>query len=215
MAANILAIDPHKPDMRILEQAASLLLQGEVIVCPTDTGYALSADALNEGAIQKIFAIKGRSFNNPIHVAVSDLEEAEKYADVSNAARILAQKFLPGALTIVLLRKKTVPSLLTAGLPTIGIRIPDSPCILALTRMVRRPLTTTSANVSGKETPFTAQEAIERLGESIGLVALVLDQGPLPGTETSTLLDLSVSPPCLLRQGRIKEEEIMKVLRST
>ena len=215
MAARAIVVDPHKPDKKILEQAASLLLKGEVIVCPTDTGYALSADALNEEALQKVFAIKGRAFNNPMHVAVSDLEEAEKYADVSSAARILAHKFLPGALTIVLPRKKTVPNLLTAGLPTIGIRIPDSQCILALTRMVRRPLTTTSANISGKETPFTAQEAIERLGESIDLVALVLDQGPIPGTETSTLLDLSVSPPRILRQGRIKEEEIMAVLRST
>ena len=78
MNTNIRPIDPQNPNQEALEEAASLLLEGEVLVCPTDTGYALSVDALNEEAVQKIFTIKGRSFNNPIHVAVSSLEEAEK-----------------------------------------------------------------------------------------------------------------------------------------
>lgn len=214
MAARIVNIDANNPDMKILEEASSLVLKGEAIVCPTDSGYALSADALNKEALRKVFAIKGRDFANPIHIAVSDLEEAEKYAEISDTARVLAKKFLPGALTLVLPRKQTVPSLLTAGLPTVGVRIPDNQIILTLARIARRPLTTTSANISGRDTPFSAQEAVDRLADAIEQVALVLDQGPLAPLGTSTLVDLSVTPPRILRQGQIKDEDIMRALPS-
>ena len=215
MAARIVNIDANNPDAKIIEEAASLILKGEAIVCPTDSGYALSADALNKEALRKVFAIKGRDFANPIHIAVNDLEEAENYAEVSDAARCLAEKFLPGALTIVLPRKQTVPSLLTAGLPTVGIRIPNNRVILALARLACRPLTTTSANISGMDTPFSAQEAVDRLKTAISQIALVLDQGPLAPLGTSTLVDLSVTPPRILRQGQIKDEDIIRALSST
>ena len=215
MTARIRNIDAHDPDPEILEEAASLLLRGEVIVCPTDSGYALSANGLDEKAIQRVFDVKGRSFANPIHVAVATLEDATRYAEVSEAARVLAEAFLPGALTLVMPRKDTVPSRLTAGLPTIGIRIPDSLAILALARRTHCPITTTSANVSGKETPFSAQEAVDRLEGSLDMVALVLDQGSIATREVSTLVDLSTPEPQILRQGRIREEEIRRILQSS
>jgi L-threonylcarbamoyladenylate synthase len=214
MTARIRSIDAHDPDPDVLEEAASLLLRGEVIVCPTDSGYALSANGLDKGALQKVFGVKGRSFANPLHVAVATLEDAEQYAEVSETARLLAEAFLPGALTLVMPRKDTVPSRLTAGLPTIGIRIPDNPAILTLARRTRCPITTTSANVSGKETPFSAQEAVDRLEGSLDLVALVLDQGPIVTREVSTLVDVSTPEVRILRQGRIGEEEIRSVLQS-
>lgn len=214
MAAKIIVIDADNPNRRILEQAALLLSGGQVVVCPTDTGYALLVNALNEEAIQKIFAIKGRSFDNPIHVAVSNLEEAEKYAEVSNATRIMAQQFLPGALTLVLPRKQTISSLLTAGRQTIGIRIPDNKIILALTHLVGCPLTTTSANASGRATPNTIEEVLDRLEDSADQVALILDQGPIVSSGVSTLVDMSTDPPQILRHGCIKDEDIVRILTS-
>ena len=214
MAVKIEAVDANDPDPQILGRAAKLISEGEVLVCPTDTGYAFAANALEPEAVVKVFNLKGRSYSNPIHVAVSSMREAGKYAHLSNAAEHLARSFLPGALTLVLPKKEIIPSLLVSGRDTIGIRIPDNRIILSLAAMTNLPLTATSANISGRPTPYNAREVVEQLGENIENVALVLDQGPLHSTELSTIIDLTVSPPQLLRQGRISWEEIQQVLKS-
>jgi L-threonylcarbamoyladenylate synthase len=160
-------IDVSGPDDRMLERAARLIIKGEVLVCPTDTGYAFSVNALNTRAVARVFNLKGRSYSNPIHVAVSSIEEAAKYAHVNKAARHLARHFLPGALTLVLPKKEIIPAMLVAGQDTIGIRIPDNKVILSLAEMVGRPLTTTSANISGQLTPYAVGEGLAHLGEGI------------------------------------------------
>ena len=213
MKAKIEKIDAANPDKDILEQAGRLINKGEVVVCPTDTGYAFSANALDTRAIAKVFHLKGRSYSNPIHVAVSSIDEAGKYADIDATARFLAEHYLPGALTLVLPKKEAVPSMLVAGLDTIGIRIPDNPVILRLTEMTRRPLTATSANVSGKPGTYSVEEVEAQLGENIRDVALILDQGPLKVRELSTIVDLSVSPPQLIRQGRVSWLEVREVIK--
>ncbi|MFH1647829.1 MAG: L-threonylcarbamoyladenylate synthase [Chloroflexota bacterium] len=213
MKTRIEKVDAANPDTGLLEQAARLILKGGVVVCPTDTGYAFAANALDTRAIARVFHLKGRSFSNPIHVAVSSIDAAEKYAHFDEAARYLAGHYLPGALTLVLPKKEVVPSLLVAGLDTVGIRIPDNRVILKLAEMVDRPLTTTSANISGKPTPYTAEEVLEQLGENVKDVAMVLDQGPLKGRELSTIVDLTVSPPQLIRQGRVSWLELREVLK--
>jgi L-threonylcarbamoyladenylate synthase len=213
MTVRIEKIDAASPDDRILKQAAGLIAKGEVLVCPTDTGYAFSANALNTRAVAKVFKLKGRSYSNPIHVAVSSLEEANKYAHISEAAEHLARHFLPGALTMVLPKKEAIPAMLVAGWDTVGIRIPDNRVILSLAEMTGLPLTTTSANISGKPTPYTIEEVTGQLGETIKNVVLILDQGPLPARELSTIVDLTVSPPQLIRQGLISWLEIREVLR--
>lgn len=215
MTAEVRVIDGDSPAIGVLEEAASLILKGEVLVCPTDTGYAFAANALDVAAIQKVFILKKRPLDNPIHVAVSGIEEAEKYAYVDEVTKVLACEFLPGALTLVLPRKEIVPPLLTGGRGTIGIRVPDNQAILALAHMVDRPLTATSANISGMATPYTVQEIIDQLGNSISQVALIIDQGLLPAGGTSTILDLTIKPPQILRKGRISESEISGILRST
>ncbi|MFC2001567.1 L-threonylcarbamoyladenylate synthase [Chloroflexota bacterium] len=214
MAAKIEAIDADNPDFRILERAAELISEGEVVVCPTDTGYAFAANALDEKAIVRVFNLKGRSFANPIHVAVSSIDEAKRYAHVSQAVEHLARSFLPGALTIVLPKKDIIPSLLVSGLDTIGIRIPDNRVIIDLATMTSLPITTTSANISGSPTPYTAEEVVDQLGETIKDVALVLDQGSLYPPELSTIIDLTVSPPQLLRQGCVSWEKVMQAWQS-
>ncbi|MFC1914449.1 L-threonylcarbamoyladenylate synthase [Chloroflexota bacterium] len=213
MPAEIATIDSGKPDSRLLRRAAGLIAAGEVLVCPTDTGYAFAANALDEGAIARVFRLKGRSFTNPVHVAVRSIEDAERYAEIDETARHIAEHFLPGALTMVLPRKEIVPDMLVAGLKTVGIRIPDNRVILNLAGMTRLPLTTTSANISGRPTPYTVREIIQQIGDNISDISLILDQGTICPAEVSTIVDLTVSPPRLLRQGRIIWEEIQKVLQ--
>lgn len=213
MTVRIEKIDAASPELKVLEQATRLIARGEVVVCPTDTGYAFSANALDTRAVAKVFHLKGRSYANPIHVAVNSIEEAGKYAYVDEAARQLAVRFLPGALTLVLPKREIIPPMLVAGLDTIGIRVPDNRVMLNLAEMTGRPLTTTSANISGRPTPYAAEEVVEQLGETIQDVALILDQGTLARRELSTIVDLAASPPQLIRQGRVSWLEVRDVLK--
>jgi L-threonylcarbamoyladenylate synthase len=206
-------IDAASPDEKILEHAASLIKRGEVVVCPTDTGYAFSANALDTRAVTKVFHLKGRAYSNPMHIAVTSMAEADKYAYITEAARYLARHYLPGALTMVLKKKETIPSLLVAGLDTVGIRIPNNKVILRLVEMVGYPLTTTSANISGKPGTYSVDEVRAQLGENMQQVAVVLDQGLLKMRELSTIIDMTTSPPELIRQGRISWLDIHGVLK--
>lgn len=203
MKTKIEKVDAANPDEKVLERAAKLIIKGEVVVCPTDTGYAFCANALDTRALTKVFHLKGRSFSNPIHIAVSSLAEAEKYAIFNEAARYLAAHYLPGALTLVLPKKAPIPSILVAGLNAVGIRIPDNHVILRLAEIAALPLTATSANFSGKPGTYSVEEVTAQLGVNLEGVAMVLDQGPLKMHELSTIVDLSKSPPQLIRQGRI------------
>ena len=213
MALKIQVIEASNPDPQIIKEAARLISKGEVIVCPTDTGYAFATNALDSKAITKVFTLKGRSYFNPIHVAVSSVEQAEKYAYVNKAAEYLAHRFLPGALTLVLSKKEIIPSLLVGGRQTVGVRIPDNKVILDLADVTNLPLTATSANISGTATPYTVQEIVNQLGNWMEQVALVLDQGPLIPIGTSTVVDLTVTPPQIIRNGPVSEQDILEALR--
>jgi len=213
MKTKIEKIDAANPDETVLQNAVKLIKKGEVVVCPTDTGYAFSANALDTRAITRVFHLKGRSYSNPIHIAVGSIAEVDKYAVVTEAARYLAGRYLPGALTLVLKKKETIPPLLVAGLDTVGIRIPDNRVILQLVEMTGCPLTTTSANISGKPGTYTVEEVKAQLGENIQQVSMVLDQGPIKTRELSTIIDLTTSPPELIRQGRISWLDLREVLK--
>jgi L-threonylcarbamoyladenylate synthase len=212
MKTKIEKIDGSNPDTQLLERAARLINRGEVIVCPTDTGYAFSANALDTRAVARVFHLKGRSFGNPVHIAVGSIGEAEKYAEVTELARYLAGYYLPGALTLVLKKKEVVPSLLVAGLDTVGIRVPDNQVILRLCQMTGHPLTATSANISGRPGAYSVDEVTTQLGENIRDVVMILDQGPQKVRELSTIVDLTVSPPQLIRQGRVSWLEVRERL---
>lgn len=213
MTARIRKVDAANPDGAILGQAVKLLKKGEVVVCPTDTGYAFAANALDVRAITRVFALKGRSFSNPIHIAVGSIGEAEKYALVNDEARYLAEHYLPGGLTLVMKRKDTIPAMLVAGMDTVGVRIPDNRVILELFRQSGFPLTTTSANVSGRPGTYSVEEVSGQLGENIEGVAMILDGGPVKTREVSTIVDVSVRPAQLIRQGLVSWLEIRDGLR--
>ncbi len=213
MKAKIEKVDAINPDAAVLERAAGLLMKGRVIVCPTDTGYAFAANALDGRAITSVFQLKKRSYTNPIHIAVGSAAEAEQYAWLDEAARYLMEHYLPGALTLVLKKKDIVPALLVAGGDTVGIRIPDNPAMLKLIALTGHPLTSTSANISGQPTPYTVEEIVAQLGDDIAGVSMILDQGPLRARELSTIVDLTASPPQLIRQGGISWLEVREALR--
>jgi L-threonylcarbamoyladenylate synthase len=213
MKTKLEKIDAASPDEAVLERAAALIKKGEVLVCPTDTGYAFAANALNTRAVTKVFQLKGRSFSNPIHVAVNSIDEAEKYAYFDEAARHLAARYLPGALTLVLKKRETIPAMLVAGQNTVGIRIPDNRVIRRLAEMTGVPLTATSANISGKPGTYAVDEVRAQLGESIQQVAMLLDQGAIKTREVSTIVDLAASPPELIRQGKVSWLDIRESLK--
>ncbi|MCX7911798.1 MAG: L-threonylcarbamoyladenylate synthase [Dehalococcoidales bacterium] len=213
MKAKVVKGVPLPPDEAVLEEAAALLRKGRVIACPTDTGYAFSANALDSRAVARVYNLKGRTFSNPIHIAVSSLEMAERYAHITDAARFLARRYLPGALTIVLKKKEIVPSILVAGLDTVGIRIPDCRVVLRLAEICDFPLTATSANRSGSPSTYSVEEIISQLGDDIRELGMLLDQGPIKIRDVSTIVDLTVSPPQLIRQGRIGWLEIREALQ--
>lgn len=207
-----LKLDPQNPLPEEVTRVVSVLNSGGVVVLPTETVYTLAADATNENAVKKVFEIKGRDYKKPIHVVVSSLEQAEKYVEIDKNARLLAQKFLPGPLTLVLPKKPVkTPELLTSGLPTLGIRIPDLPLNVIVAKKLGRPYTTTSANISGGPNPYSIEEVLSQIPEK--RIDLLVDIGPLPHLLPSTLLDTTQSPPKILRQGPIPEEQIIKALQ--
>ncbi len=188
-----------------IEKAASVLRAGGLVVYPTDTLYGLGCDALNGEALKKVFAVKKRPEDKPLSIAVSSLEMMRRYTQVTPEAEALAKRFLPGALTLVL-RKKDLPDILTAGEKNVAIRIPGNKLALRLIGTLGHPISATSANLSGMEPPVTAEEAMRQIQ-----VDLVLDSGRLEARIPSTIVDLSGRPK-LLREGKIKWSEIEKVL---
>ncbi len=203
MITKIEKVDAINPDKKVIERAAKLIAKGEMVICPTDTGYALCANALDTRAVAKVFHLKARPFNNPIHIAVQSVAEAEKYAFFNEAARYLATHYLPGALTLVLPKKATVPAMVVANLNAVGIRVPDNRVILHLAEAAGLPLTATSANVSGKPSTYSVEEITAQFGTNLQQVAMVLDQGAIKMREVSTIVDLSVAPAQLIREGRV------------
>ena len=185
--------------------AAAFLLDGEVVAFPTETVYGLGANALDENAVAKIFAAKGRPADNPLIVHVSDLEMAEKVAEFNPLARELAAHFWPGPLTFVLPRKPIIPDIVTAGLNTVAVRSPEHPVARAIIEAAALPIAAPSANSSGRPSPTVAAHVREDLD---GKIAMLIDGGTVDIGLESTVLDLSGDRPRILRPGRITVDDL-------
>ena len=206
----IIAIDPVHPGPLVIERAAKLLRDGEVVVFPTETVYGLGADAFHIAALQRIFAAKGRPFNDPLIVHIAGERDLEQLTpSLPEQARRLAQVFWPGPLTLILRRGPRVPGLVTAGLETVAIRMPRHPVALALIRALGAPVAAPSANRFMHVSPTTAQHAFADLA---GRVPLILDGGPCEIGVESTVLDLCSAVPTILRPGGISLEALRSVL---
>ena len=182
-------------------EIVSCLRSGGVIGFPTDTAYGLGADPYNEAAIHRIFAIKGRAETKPLLVIVDSLAMAESVsAQLPQTFYDVVKKFWPGALTLIVRSEKSVPRQLTAGTKTIGIRWPIAPYATMLVQRFGKPITATSANQTGMPAPITAGEVRAQLGASLDML---IDGGTLPARSGSTVLDLTVEPALVLREGPI------------
>ncbi|MCB0194762.1 MAG: threonylcarbamoyl-AMP synthase [Anaerolineae bacterium] len=186
---------------KAIKLARRLLREGEAVAFPTDTVYGLGANAFERFAVRQIFALKKRPPEKGLPVFIYQIDDLNLVArNVPNQAWPLLQKFWPGPLTVVLPKVAALPDDVTAGQDTVAVRIPDHPVSLKLVIEFGRPLAVTSANISGQDTPTTAQAVATQLGPTL---PLVLDGGPSPSTQPSTIIDLSSTPPRVLRQGAL------------
>jgi L-threonylcarbamoyladenylate synthase len=201
-----LAVDPGRPAPGAIAEAAAVLRLGGLVAIPTETVYGLAADATNPEAVARIFAAKGRPSFNPLIVHVSDPAMARRcVAAWPGRAEQLAARFWPGPLTMVLPRSPIVPDEVTGGLGTVGVRMPAHPVARALIAAVGRPLAAPSANRSTGVSPTLARHVLKDLD---GRIDLVLDAGPTPLGLESTVADLTVEPPRVLRPGAITAEQL-------
>ncbi|MGH7178317.1 MAG: L-threonylcarbamoyladenylate synthase [Tepidisphaeraceae bacterium] len=193
-----------------IARAVGILRGGGVVAFPTETVYGLGADATNPRAIARLFEIKARPATNPLIVHVADESFARRFArEWLPAATKLVARFWPGPLTLVVPRTNAIVAEVTAGLDTVGLRAPDHPLALELLRAFGGPIAAPSANKSSHVSPTTAQHVHDELG---GAVELILDGGPCRVGIESTVLDLSVDPPRILRLGAVTREMIESVI---
>jgi len=192
------------------QKAASVLREGEIIIYPTETLYGMGALALNEESVKKIFKIKERSYGKPIPILVKDEEMLSRFVEVTEEASRLIDKFLPGPLTLVLRQKKNLPDLVSAGTRKAAVRISNYPFVRRLFDFVSEPLTSTSANLSGEGNLFNFDEIYRTFK---GEVALIVDSGSLPQSRGSTVIDLTVKPPRIVREGDISKDVLKEFVR--
>lgn len=189
----------------VAEAAAAVLRAGGLVVYPTDTVYGLGADAWNSAAMRRIYEVKGRPDQKAIIWLVDEARSASRWCEMSRGVEQLAERFWPGALTLVLRRLEP-----TAGdLPALGVRVPAHPAALAIIKAAGGAVATTSANASGAPSARTAGEARAQIGAGVDLI---IDAGPAPGGTESTVIDMTVDPPKLLRAGAISVEDIEEAL---
>jgi len=210
METKVLTVDPAHPEPAAIADAAAVLRRGGLVAFPTETVYGLGANALDAAACARIFAAKGRPPNNPIIVHAADMETARQVVTSwPESASRLANRFWPGPLTLVLPKNTAVPDLVTAGGPTVAVRVPARPVALALLRAAGVPVAAPSANLSGQLSPTRAEHVLRSLN---GRIDVIVDGGPAPGGLESTVVDLSRSPPRLLRPGLIGPSAIETIV---
>ncbi|NJE48311.1 L-threonylcarbamoyladenylate synthase [Thermococcus sp. 9N3] len=196
-------------DERKIKVAGRLIIEGKLVAFPTETVYGLGADALNENAVRRIFEAKGRPADNPLIVHIADFKDLKKLArEIPEEAKLLAEKFWPGPLTMVLPKREEVPLVTTGGLDTVAVRMPAHPIALALIR-ASTPIAAPSANISGKPSPTLAEHVVD---DFYGRIEAIIDGGPTWVGVESTVIDLSSERPTLLRPGGLPLEEIERVI---
>ncbi|MEK7601552.1 MAG: L-threonylcarbamoyladenylate synthase [Patescibacteria group bacterium] len=197
-------------------RAAAVLRAGGVVLYPTDTLYGLGADALSDKAVAKIFTVKGRNDGKPVHAIVSDIAMAEKYGEISDTVRTLADKLPRGQITFVVPKKQTMNSGISKEIPTFGFRIPENALCLQMLRAFGGPVTATSANKAGMEPQRSVEAILEQLNSyasvlqktAIGNIYLIIDAGELPPRKPSSVVGVAGDHVTLLREGAVSLGQI-------
>ena len=193
-----------------IREAARVLKRGGVCVIPTETGYGLAASVDEISALERIYRIKQRPLEKPLLILVETIEQAPvNWSGVSTCARRIMERFWPGPVTLLLPAEKNLPYPLTGGTGRVGVRIPGHPAATELVRAVGRPITATSANISGKKLPKSMEEVKRQLHEVVP--DYFLDSGPVPSGPASTIVDVTVEPPKIIRTGAVSPEDILAV----
>jgi L-threonylcarbamoyladenylate synthase len=204
------AIDAHQPEEPLVQQAALLILAGEIVAVPTDTLYGLAADPFSVAAAERIFAVKGRASERAVALIAADVRQIEDLlGPLPPAGRRLAAAYWPGPLTLLVPRPPTMPEVITGGRPHVGVRVPAHAVPRELCRAAGRPLTATSANPSGAPAPSSPDEVERTLGSG---VALLLDAGLTPGGPPSTIVNVSEPVIRLVRPGAIPWDAVQACL---
>ena len=201
MPGKLVAIDPDRPSASTLAEAADVLRSGRLVAFPTETFYGLGAAALDAVAVRAVFALKGRPETRALLVLVDGVAMAESIAELPYHARPLIARHWPGALTLVFRARPLVPVEVTAGTGTVAVRWSSHPVARALPTVLGAPITAPSANPTGAPPPTSARAVLRAFPEGIDLV---LDAGETAGGLPSTLLDVTVDPPRVLRAGAVK-----------
>ncbi len=192
-----------------IQEAVRLLAAGELVCYPTDTVYGVGADATNDAAVRRLYAVKGRPLDKPMPLLIADEAAAAWFADVTPVARTLMHRFWPGGLTIVMQKAEGFRSVALAKQDRVALRVPDHDLVREIIRVLGEPITGTSANRAGQRSPRSAPEAAMQMGE---MVALVIDGGTAKGREESTVLDITSDGPRIVREGAVSREELQEAL---
>ena len=201
MSQKIVQIDPEKPQKAFIDEAVRVIKSGGVIAFPTHSLYGLGADALNPKAVQKLFEIKKRPLDKPILVLVKDIDSIKEIAEnIPQSAERIMEKFWPGSVTIILKAIPDLPNALTAGTGKIGVRIPQNTVAFELVKAFGNPLTGTSANISGEQGCSNISDLHMDIKTQLDLI---LDAGALKKGKGSTVVDVTVHPPNILRDGEV------------
>ncbi len=196
---------------RQIARAVRILKKGGVVAFPTDTLYGLGANAFDEDAVLKIFEIKSRPRNLALTLLLADIAQIKTVSDdIPKLAWELAERYMPGALTIVVKKSTAVSDMISGGRDTVAVRVPNHHVPLALISGLGAPITGTSANLSGAADPATAEEVQKQLGSRVDMI---IDGGRCPIGVSSTILDLTTDPPTILREGAIKRDELARVCK--
>ena len=206
----IIQLDVSTDHEKALERAKEVLLQGGLVACPTESFYGLAVDATNEEAIRRLFALKKRTAGHPILLLIPSVELISEYViRISPVAHRLINEFWPGGLTLVFEASENISPLLTAGTGKIGLRLSNHPLATALARAIGAPVTGTSANISGTPPCCSAKEVLVSFGEDIDLI---IDGGETAGGIGSTILDVTVDPPQILRNGMVQSRQLERFI---
>ena len=207
----ILTVSDKESEEKILTRAVEILAEGGIIAYPTETFYGLGADATNQKAIEKIFTVKGRDFKNPVSLIIGQTEDIYPLVqNIPESAKKLMSAFWPGVLTIVFQASNKISPLLTAGSGKIGLRVSSHPIAIGIVQKLKRPLTATSANLSGAPECTRASEVAQQIGDKIDAI---VEWGKTEGDKASTIIDVTCDPPVILREGAISRKTIEKYVK--
>lgn len=207
---NIVSTDTDESHKASLKKARQILLSGGIVGFPTESFYGLAVDIENEEAIERLFSLKKRINKKPLLIILPAIESLEEYVEnIPDQAMRLIEEFWPGGLTMIFNANRRISSLLTAGSGKIGIRYSSHPLAVMIAESISRPVTGTSANISGSPPCVTAEEVYDCFGKAVDLI---IDGGRTKGGKGSTILDVTKEPPVVLREGIVSKKAIEKLI---